>query len=370
MRALPVVVALSTLAFGLAPARGNAPPPRAAAAPTPASPSRAAPPAKRASSLRPVPPGQKAKSSHAPFTDGECSICHQRNDPKDPGPTVKSGNALCLECHDDLSAAMKSRKVKHKAAVEACVNCHNPHDSREPALLLEEPMALCLGCHEPIKKLVVGAPVKHEAMTQGKRCSGCHNPHASDVESLLRRLAFDLCVDCHGSDRVRDDKGRPLQNIRTLLSRNPVHHGPIGNKDCTACHQPHGGGNFRLLINTYPPDFYASYAKSVYALCFECHNDQLAAVERSTTVTKFRDGDRNLHYLHVNKSDRGRTCRACHEAHASKQPFQIRDAVPYGARGWMLRVVYKQTASGGSCDKTCHAAKAYDNSERKVAKKP
>jgi hypothetical protein len=65
--------------------------------------------------------------------------------------------------------------------------------------------------------------------------------------------------------------------------------------------------------------------------------------------------------VHVNKADRGRTCRACHEVHASKQAHHIRDSVPYGAKGWALKINYTKTPTGGSCAKTCHDTKSYVN---------
>ena len=85
---------------------------------------------------------------------------------------------------------------------------------------------------------------------------------------------------------------------------------------------------------------------------------------QTTTLTNFRDGSRNLHFLHVNKADMGRTCRACHDVHAAKQDHIIRDGVPYGSKGWVLKLNYKQTPTGGTCEKTCHAAKTYDNTKK------
>ena len=90
---------------------------------------------------------------------------------------------------------------------------------------------------------------------------------------------------------------------------------------------------------------------------------------KTTTLTKFRNGDQNLHFVHVNKDERGRTCRACHEVHASKQKHQIRDAVPYGKTGYMLKVNFTQTATGGSCAQTCHLTRSYTNSVVPVAPK-
>ena len=112
-----------------------------------------------------------------------------------------------------------------------------------------------------------------------------------------------------------------------------------------------------------------------YDLCFDCHEDSIVKDPQTTTLTKFRNGDKNLHYVHVNKEERGRTCRACHEVHASKQPHQIRDGVPYGPNGYILKVNFTQTPTGGSCARTCHEMRSYTNSlpalqPKKVASEP
>jgi hypothetical protein len=57
----------------------------------------------------------------------------------------------------------------------------------------------------------------------------------------------------------------------------------------------------------------------------------------------------------------GRTCRACHEVHASKQPYQIRDSVPFGPSGFLIELHYTETPEGGTCEKTCHGRQSYDN---------
>ena len=71
-------------------------------------------------------------------------------------------------------------------------------------------------------------------------------------------------------------------------------------------------------------------------------------------ITGFRNGDENIHFRHVNKVDKGRTCRACHEVHASKRPAHIREAVPFGSGGWLLDINFEQTEDGGSCAPGCH----------------
>jgi predicted CXXCH cytochrome family protein len=308
--------------------------------------------------LAPLPSGEKAVTSHGPFEDGDCSICHKNKDPKNPGPLTAPINELCQGCHEEFVKIM-ARKSSHVAAKESCVNCHNPHNAKLPKLLTAETGALCLTCHVDIKKLATQSTTAHGALNTGAKCLSCHDPHAANVEHLLTRLPFDQCINCHGQDGLQDPAGKPLTNFKTLLADNPQHHGPVAAKDCSACHNPHGSDHFRLLGFDYPASFYSPYEPKLYALCFECHEESLLNTPETTSLTNFRDGNRNLHYLHVNKTERGRTCRACHEVHASKQPHQIRDAVPYGAKGWLLKINFTPTPTGGTCAKTCHATRTY-----------
>jgi len=308
-------------------------------------------------------------SAHSPFemSKDDCTLCHKNADPKNPGPIIKPVNEMCLECHEAFKEVL-ARKYKHAPAENKCTSCHDPHNSKQTKLLVEEASALCLGCHEPIRKLATESKVVHGALSMGAKCVNCHNPHGAAVEHLLNQLPFDLCVKCHSTNDRKDHEGKNLTNMKQLLDENPEWHGPVSAKDCTACHNPHGGNLFRMLKLAYPTKFYAPYTKDTYALCFDCHDEKLADNPQTTTQTSFRDGDRNLHYVHVNKAERGRTCRACHEVHASKQPHQIRDGVPYGSQDWILKINFKPTPTGGTCAKTCHAEKSYNNTKEADAK--
>ncbi len=298
--------------------------------------------------------------SHAPFDVGECMLCHVGGDTKNPGPIrTASANEICLACHEEIKRRMTTAAQTHAAAQENCVDCHNPHNSEFPKLLIKPPPALCFDCHRDIEKVATQSPVKHGALADERSCLNCHDPHAADVEHLLVALPYDSCVTCHSNDEMTDTQGKKLANIKKLLDENPVKHGPVAKKDCSACHQPHGSQNFRLLVEPYPAEFYSPYEPANYALCFRCHNDQIVATAKTTTLTKFRNGDANMHYLHVRGAKRGRSCRACHEVHASKKPHQIRDSVPFGKLGRELTVVYTPIPGGGRCAKTCHSARTY-----------
>ena len=314
---------------------------------------------RRGAAVAPLAVGPNVKSSHGPFEAGDCSICHERNERTNPGHITSGINELCYSCHDEFQAIM-ARKFKHVPAAETCTNCHNPHNSVEKHLLAAEMVELCTGCHKGIREQIVNAKVKHQAVTTGEKCNNCHNPHAANIEKLLIQLPFDLCVNCHSKDGMLSDDGKPMTNYKAWLADNKVWHEPVKAKDCSACHRTHGGDNYRLLVSAYPSTFYAPYETKSYALCYGCHNDKVVSVEETTTLTGFRDGSKNLHYVHVHK-ERGRTCRACHEVHASKQDHHIRESVPFGPKSWPLKVNYTKLPTGGSCAKTCHETKTYNN---------
>ena len=315
-----------------------------------------------AASVAPLPEGTTVAWSHAPFEMGECGLCHAADDPANPGPVEGSVTELCFGCHQEIQQGIEGARVAHAAVEDDCTHCHNPHNAAYRSLLINPSPTLCAGCHEDIWSEATNAPVKHAAVTDGIGCLNCHNPHASNVDSLLNGLAYDLCVNCHSEDGLVDEQGRTLTNFGELLASSSMVHGPIEAKDCSACHTPHGGQLFRLLVTQYPEKFYAPFGPKNYELCFSCHNEEVVSSE-TTTLTGFRDGDRNLHFVHVNKKDRGRTCRACHEVHAAPQEHLIRDGVPYGKSGWVLKINYTRNANGGSCEKTCHGAFSYDRTK-------
>ena len=168
---------------------------------------------------KPLPEGVKPASVMAPHAAGDCFFCHESNDPKNPGPVKKQGNALCYSCHEEFQEIM-ARQYKHPPAVASCTNCHNPHNSTQKKLLHEEQTVQCFDCHKNIKAMVENAAVKHGAMTSERKCSNCHNPHGANIEKLLTALPFDQCVNCHSTDNMKDWNGVTLTNFAKLVRAN------------------------------------------------------------------------------------------------------------------------------------------------------
>jgi predicted CXXCH cytochrome family protein len=136
-------------------------------------------------------------------------------------------------------------------------------------------------------------------------------------------------------------------------------HPPVAEGDCAACHAPHGTQLHHLLKQAVPTEMYQSFDKSNFALCFGCHADTLADSKLTDSETNFRNGMFNLHYQHVNKLDKGRSCKVCHDPHASSQPRLISNKVP-GFGRWGIPIRYTKTEVGGTCVVGCHKPKSYD----------
>jgi predicted CXXCH cytochrome family protein len=295
---------------------------------------------------------------HGPVAVGACIVCHQPHSSENPKLLIQDTKSLCLTCHAEVQAKGEQGVHMHGALEQGCTRCHDPHSSNHKFQLHDEAPALCMQCHkEKFDQIVKDNPVVHGAINVDGGCTKCHEPHSSRLASLQRGTQPGVCLKCH--DTVLDGpNGSHITNMAELLAQNPDKHGPIREGACTACHNPHAGKHFRLLAEEYPPQFYAPFTLDTFKLCFKCHIPDLVLKPSAHGLTQFRDGDRNLHYVHVNQ-EKGRTCRACHEVHASKRPAHIREAVPFGASGWMLEINFEKTADGGSCAPGCHKPRTY-----------
>ncbi len=297
------------------------------------------------------------KFVHGPVAAGSCSTCHAMHQSDFPKLLLAKGNQVCFDCHSDKAEAFKGKKFTHAPVQEGCVSCHNPHSANYQYLFAAEgSQDLCFSCHSDKQKETEEATVKHKGLETKKKCLACHDPHVSNYVKQLTMQPADLCMSCH--DREYTSASGHLMNMKDFLAKNKDRHGPIKQNDCSGCHNTHGSKNFRILKEYFPPLFYAGYNPDNYKLCFMCHEKSLAEDERTYTLTGFRNGDQNLHYVHVNKAVKGRTCRACHDAHATNNPKHVRDSVPFAK--WNLPVGFVKTENGGHCLPGCHQMFGYD----------
>jgi predicted CXXCH cytochrome family protein len=294
---------------------------------------------------------------HGPTAVGECSICHDPHSSDHKSLMTVEPKTLCFSCHETTRDELEKFEFVHEPATGDCTGCHDPHGADNWQMLKASAPEMCYTCHDDIKELAETAKHKHSPITKEGGCLKCHTPHASTIKYILKDDPATLCMTCHSKPQGIS-KDEVLPAFTDQLEGKKFMHGPVAEKDCNGCHKTHGSDHFRLLIEEYPPQFYSPFAEENYDLCFTCHKKTLVLSEKTKNLTDFRNGSTNLHYLHVNKDRRGRTCRSCHQTHASNKPKHIRESVPYGM--WDLPVQFEKTDDGGSCQPGCHAPKAYN----------
>jgi len=172
----------------------------------------------------------------------------------------------------------------------------------------------CLDCHnDKIANQVIHMPAEES-------CDYCHEPTGEDHPdenvkgfTLLESLP-DLCYMCH-----EESQGNSI-------------HAPVEYGECLLCHSPHSSTNLALLPVTPVAD-----------LCFECHDSGSLEAKETINGTNFRNGDQNLHYLHIN-GDKGRSCKNCHDLHGSSTEHLIAGKVSFGK--WEMPLKLPAQATG------------------------
>jgi predicted CXXCH cytochrome family protein len=280
---------------------------------------------------------------HGPVAVGDCNACHNPHASAYEKQLRESAPDLCISCHSEKTEEMNKKHI-HSPVKENCMKCHDSHASAGKFLLEYQVPELCFGCHSELA-LSAESTYKHDPVANGQ-CNSCHDVHSSEHQKLFTSDPGQLCFSCH-------------EEMGKYIGESTHKHGPIIEGDCNACHNPHGSEHSKILRKYFPDEFYMPYADENYDLCFECHARSVAMDEETNTLTEFRNFKQNLHYLHVNKQEKGRSCRACHQVHASSQEKHIRYSVPFGEMNWELPVTFTKNENGGNCVVGCHGPKEY-----------
>jgi predicted CXXCH cytochrome family protein len=284
-------------------------------------------------------------------------------------PSFPAGAEECLDCHD-LAAISPGGTVVHAPfADKDCGSCHADHGDEERLKLTEEGNALCEQCHTFTEGPFLSAHRKI-APTGKARCIGCHEPHRSPNKKLLRTelhgpLKTRNCEKCHrGDGKLLIPVNRDfcfLCHERAAFGR-PVVHDPVKKSRCLDCHDPHGSAGARLLKGPYTLEREVKSGEKDYAFCFSCH-DRGRLLGTTGAATRFADGERNLHALHVSgrkataeraEAVKGLTCRACHEAHSSTTAVLTRTELDCGS-SLCMKMEYRRSDEGGECMASCHS---------------
>ena len=293
------------------------------------------------------------KNIHSPVKNGKCQECHDPHFSDNKNLVKGETPVLCVTCHQKAKEQLAMADV-HPPFKNKCTICHSPHASDEAKLLTKGVAELCVGCHDDFEEPMQKPANVHGPLKDAKSCINCHSPHASAAEKLLLADQKSTCLKCH-SKSIRTGN-RSLVNMKQLLQKSKYVHGAIASKGCTGCHNPHFSENSNLLVAKFADNFYLPAVQDSFALCFTCHDSQLMLAQKTTTATSFRNGDKNLHFIHVNNA-KGRGCIVCHEIHASNNNHLINEQTKFG--DWQMKMNFMEQDNGGSCQTGCHELKVY-----------
>ncbi len=325
-------------------------------------------------------PGPRLPQIHEPVEKGKCLECHRPHQSGHKRLLVRSEKDLCFTCHEKVHNELTTASWIHEPVGDRCTTCHSPHGSEHEKLLQDDARSLCSSCHGDlgargalVRKFTdtpTGAAharfqspfdrdgfMVHGALDSERGCLECHTPHSAPRKSLLAKEPGPTCLSCHAKP-ITMGADRTIAGLEELLEKSKSVHEPVAKGNCQGCHDGHGSVWRSLLKSPFSESFYEPYARDRYALCFKCHESALAE-SKETTKTGFRQGVRNLHFVHVSR-EKGRNCGVCHAPHGSSQDSLINTAVPFGPAGWPLTIEFSKTDSGGRCASACHAEKTYD----------
>ena len=299
---------------------------------------------------------------HEPSKES-CKNCHlptgkqHPNEDEEGFKLVEQVPQLCYTCHDPVN----TKKHLHSPVKSgSCLDCHDVHSSKEKKLISLTLPDLCFFCHSNLEKKLDTAKSFHLVTKNGPACINCHSPHQSSQSRLLVMAEKDLCLNCHNKSITKDQ--RVIPNIKNELNKNKFIHSAIVKNGCSGCHDPHASDQNNLLKGYFTNNPYVSgKSKDNFSLCFQCHNPALLE-NKITEATGFRNGDKNLHFKHVNKA-KGRSCVLCHGIHSAPNEFLLVDRVKYG--NWDMPLKFSKTETGGKCITACHAPKTYSRAPSK-----
>lgn len=172
-----------------------------------------------------------------------------------------------------------------------------------PAPLHGEP---CRDCHD---KDAVGAgsrsvhlPFAHDD------CTACHGEHGERQRLVLLAEGYDLCADCH--DRDEPSFSRRHGNVRG--DRAP----------CISCHDPHRSTEAKLLLPR-------RHRPLAFGRCDSCHRSDGRLQRPAPQLCKGCHQGEQFAGRIVHAPVKDGDCLACHDPHASREPWLLKE--PYSA---------------------------------------
>jgi len=230
------------------------------------------------------------------FETKACESCHgpgakhaesaSAEDIRNPGKIGPAqADAVCLTCHLNQPTHVGRINSSHARNQVACVQCHSIHKNGPDGLVARKTAdinALCAGCHQDVWASFQ-RPFKHRLPQGAMSCVDCHNPHGGVLARSQQTVRANEpgCFKCHGN----------------LAGPFTYEHPPVRLEGCSACHEPHGSANPKMLTRA-----------QVGFVCMECHSNLPAPTPPANgTLGTVGPAFHNL------SDPRFRNCTVCHQ---------------------------------------------------------
>lgn len=226
----------------------------------------------------------------------------------EPPPTPSIDRPFDGQAKTSIAPTLRQRKALanalHRAHLDAedgieCRACHRIQGASQPTKVVKH---RCLGCHKDSQSTL------HSKVEdpQARECLSCHEFYEEAVDPWL-------CTDCHGEGSGQaatlDRSSLRSEAVARLRTRAPSR--PVHEKDCGACHIPHGTN--RVAPKT----------------CLECHDDQRArhasGNPKGTVTIAEPQQCLECHGGHEPASAARRACVQCHDSYQSEALFKGHD---------------------------------------------
>ena len=255
------------------------------------------------------PSGKAADQSGHVATSADCGSCHNTDnffpafaiDHTDPAVLAQR----CDDCHNGTDATGKiDAPSPHVPTTQDCGVCHVAGGTFAPAVFNHTGIVdNCASCHNGTDATGTGAKTNPAHIPIGQQdCSACHNPTAFANATFDHQGIVDNCAICHDGFYARGKHGD---------------HVPT-NGDCADCHQTTG-----FLPATFSHD-------GIVNNCASCHDAGLATPKKTNHVPTNQD----CGVCHTPSAFRPATfdhtgivnnCESCHDGSTAKGKV---DAVP------------------------------------------